>query len=85
MCEQPPSKVKLSNIVYKNIRGTSFTKLAVAVNILCSEDYPCEDVHMSDIDLAYQNPEMTAASMCSNIKVTTSRKQNPSLCTHLLS
>ncbi|RWR94200.1 Glycoside hydrolase [Cinnamomum micranthum f. kanehirae] len=81
--DKPPSKVKLSNIVYKNIRGTSFTKLAV--NVMCSEDYPCEDVHMSDIDLAYQNPEMTTASMCSNIKVITTGKQNPPLCTHLLS
>lgn len=76
--EQPPSKVKLSNILYKNIKGTSFTKLAI--NLLCSSGNPCENIKMSDIDLAYQDPEMSAAAFCSNAKVSASGKLNPPPC-----
>ncbi|RWR94620.1 putative Polygalacturonase 4 [Cinnamomum micranthum f. kanehirae] len=76
---KPPSKVKIRDVVYKNIRGVSFSRLAV--NLMCSAGSPCENIQLSDIDIAYQDPEKKTASLCNNAKVTTSGKQNPPPCT----
>ena len=63
---QAPSKVKISDVSFKNIRGTSATP--VVVQIACSSGIPCEKVQLADIKLAYSGPGGPAKSQCSNVK-----------------
>nr|TKS07552.1 hypothetical protein D5086_0000112030 [Populus alba] len=61
-----PSKVKISDVSFKNIRGTSATP--VVVQIACSSGIPCDKVQLADIKLAYSGPDGPAKSQCSNVK-----------------
>ncbi|KAK2654411.1 hypothetical protein Ddye_014267 [Dipteronia dyeriana] len=61
-----PSKVKISNVSFKNIRGTSATPVAVKLD--CSSGIPCQGVEVADIDLTYTGKEASAAlSECSHV------------------
>ncbi|KAG9448568.1 hypothetical protein H6P81_008533 [Aristolochia fimbriata] len=74
-----PSLVKISDVVFENIRGSSATK--VAVNLLCSGGVPCQNVKLSDIDLDYFGPEgESSESTCSNVKGVSSGLQVPPSC-----
>nr|XP_011457655.1 PREDICTED: polygalacturonase-like [Fragaria vesca subsp. vesca] len=73
-----PSKVKISNVSFKNIRGTSSTP--VAVKIACATGLPCEKVEMTDIDLKYSGNEGSITSQCSNVKPTVTRVANTLAC-----
>ncbi|CAN4101917.1 unnamed protein product [Withania somnifera] len=75
--KKEPSKVKLVDIHFKNIRGTSSSKYPpVALN--CSEAVPCEGVELADIDISPTgNIVALAASTCQNAKMTSSGKNNP--------
>ncbi|KAL6219133.1 hypothetical protein ACLB2K_012339 [Fragaria x ananassa] len=64
-----PSKVKISNVSFKNIKGTSTTPLAV--NFICSWSVPCENVEISGIDLTYTGHKGFISSQCSNVKLAT--------------
>ncbi|XP_052206890.1 exopolygalacturonase-like [Diospyros lotus] len=44
-----PSDVKLSNIYFRNIKGTSRTKYGVT--LVCSSNVACENVHFVDVKL----------------------------------
>ncbi|MFQ6642712.1 hypothetical protein Gotur_018346 [Gossypium turneri] len=71
------SKVKLSNISFKNIRGTS--ALSEAVKFICSGSSPCQNVELADIDFKHTGAE-PATSQCLNVKPITSGKLNPTPC-----
>lgn len=75
---QVPSKIKISKVSFRRIRGTSSTQ--VAVKLACSRGYPCDQVEVSDIDIAYNGAEGPATSTCSNVKPMISGKQNPAIC-----
>ncbi|KAL4626204.1 hypothetical protein ACB092_05G078700 [Castanea dentata] len=79
---QSPSKVKISNVSFKKISGTSSTK--EAVNLICSKSVPCQQVVLSDIDLAYKGGGGSATSSCANVQLAVSGKQNPPACTNKL-
>ncbi|KAL6213167.1 hypothetical protein ACLB2K_012614 [Fragaria x ananassa] len=64
-----PSKVKISDVSFKNIKGTSTTPLAV--NFICSWSVPCENVEISGIDLTYTGHKGFISSQCSNVKLAT--------------
>lgn len=70
-----PSRVKISDISFKGIRGTSATKLAV--KLVCSKGIPCQNVEMSDINLVYKG---TAISQCSSVTPRLSGKLLPNVC-----
>ncbi|KAF5949370.1 hypothetical protein HYC85_011363 [Camellia sinensis] len=73
-----PSKVKISNVSFKNIRGSSSTQLAV--KLVCSKSTPCENVEISNIDLTYTGKEGPATSLCTNIQPKLSGTHNPPIC-----
>ncbi|PSS05977.1 Exopolygalacturonase [Actinidia chinensis var. chinensis] len=73
-----PSLVKISNVSFKNIRGTSSSQLVV--KLVCSKSTPCQNVEVGDIDLTYSGPGGPATTLCSNIKPTFTGKQNPPAC-----
>jgi len=74
-----PSKVKISNVSFKNIRGTSSTK--EAMKLICSKGVPCQQVVVANIDLAYKGAGGSTTSTCVNVKPAVSGKQNPPACT----
>ncbi|KAF5465442.1 hypothetical protein F2P56_015452 [Juglans regia] len=77
-CKKAPSRVKISNVYYINIKGTSSS--AVAVNLMCSKQFPCQDVHFYNIDLRYQRKGMGATATCTNAVVRYGGRQNPPPC-----
>ncbi|XP_039160954.1 exopolygalacturonase [Eucalyptus grandis] len=79
---QIPSLVKISNVSFKRIRGTSSTK--VAVKIACSKRIPCEGVEIADINLVYKGPDGPATSECSNVRPLISGMQNPLACAEIV-
>ncbi|XP_030958893.1 exopolygalacturonase-like [Quercus lobata] len=76
---QSPSKVKISNVSFKNIRGTSSTK--EAVKLICSNSVPCQQVVVADTNLVYKGLGGSTTSTCVNVKPTFTGKQNPPTCT----
>ncbi|CAN1221714.1 PG1 [Linum grandiflorum] len=71
------SKVKISNVGFKNIKGTSKNPEAVFLN--CSQLIPCDNIQLTDIDLTY--PKGVAKSKCFNVKPIVSGVCNPPACT----
>ncbi|WCJ25103.1 Pectin lyase-like superfamily protein [Euphorbia peplus] len=73
------SNVKVSKISFKGIRGTSFTPKAI--QLICSEKYPCEEVDLGSINLKYigKTPGPAIAE-CVNIKPKFTGKVLPAGC-----
>nr|GMD30132.1 exopolygalacturonase-like [Ipomoea batatas] len=73
-----PSKIKISDVSFKDIKGTSATK--VAVKLLCSPGVPCDKVELSGVNLEYKGTNGSAISECDNVKPTLSGKNSPAIC-----
>ncbi|KAG0495770.1 hypothetical protein HPP92_000461 [Vanilla planifolia] len=62
-----PSLVKISNIKFKNIRGTSASPEVVTLR--CSKGLPCKAVTLQDVKLKYVGDSIsTTYSTCLNVK-----------------
>ncbi|KAB1218176.1 Polygalacturonase [Morella rubra] len=61
-CPSQSSGVKISQVTYKNIKGTSASP--IAMNFICSSSSPCKGIKLQDIKLTYNNG--AATSSCSN-------------------
>ncbi|KAL0927345.1 hypothetical protein M5K25_001509 [Dendrobium thyrsiflorum] len=61
-----PSLVKISNVKFRNIRGETRTK--TAINLVCSDRVPCEDIELSNIDLKYSVVGDFVVASCVNVK-----------------
>ncbi|GAA0166936.1 hypothetical protein LIER_21982 [Lithospermum erythrorhizon] len=48
-CHQQNDAVQVNKIVYKDIRGTSATDVAIRFN--CSKTFPCEDIELQNVHL----------------------------------
>jgi len=73
-----PSKVKLSKVSFKNIRGTASTP--DAVKLICSSGYPCQNVEIGSIDIKYKGNLGSAKSVCKNVKPKVTGYMYPSAC-----
>ncbi|KAF9602001.1 hypothetical protein IFM89_024547 [Coptis chinensis] len=70
-----PSKVKLQDITFRNIRGTS--KNPEAVTLDCSSAVPCQNVILEEINLQHSaGPKC----ICKNVKAKFVGKQLPAPC-----
>ncbi|KAB5537367.1 hypothetical protein DKX38_014900 [Salix brachista] len=79
--KESPSRVKLRDVRYHNIRGTSTS--VVGVNIKCSHTVPCERVSLSNISLNYVGEKKSnhgISSVCTNAKLNYAGFQLPSPC-----
>ncbi|KAL2485335.1 Pectin lyase-like superfamily protein [Abeliophyllum distichum] len=75
-CPGQVSGVKISDVTYEDIHGTSAT--AVAVKFDCSKTNPCQEIRMEDVNLTYKN--QAAKASCANAAGTTSGLIEPTSC-----
>ncbi|RDX88500.1 Polygalacturonase, partial [Mucuna pruriens] len=75
-CKKKPSLVKLKDIRYSNIKGTTVSP--IAVDLRCSKQFPCQNVRLSNIDLKLGHKP--AGSRCANIKPRYVGMQRPPAC-----
>ncbi|KAL8171423.1 hypothetical protein V2J09_023227 [Rumex salicifolius] len=73
-CKGRPSKIRISDIYFSNIMGTSSTEEAITV--MCSSAVPCRNVHFHNVTLSGLNGQAATAT-CSNAKVALSGNQLP--------
>ncbi|KAL7185179.1 hypothetical protein ACSBR2_027164 [Camellia fascicularis] len=77
--ENAQSEVQISNVTFKNIWGSSSSK--VAVTLKCSGIVPCENITLVNINLSYDGPGGgPSSSFCSNVRGQTIGTQNPPGC-----
>ncbi|CAJ2648443.1 unnamed protein product [Trifolium pratense] len=72
------SHVEISDVSFKNIRGSSNTQ--VAVNLKCSAKFPCKNIILDTIDLWQNRGVGRLSNLCSNVNGASYGKQNPSSC-----
>ncbi|XP_074591063.1 exopolygalacturonase-like [Curcuma longa] len=76
-----PSKVQIKDVKFKDFRGTSSTE--AAINLVCSDWFPCEDIELSNIMLEYSGPDQhikSTTAICVNARGTSSGTMNPKSC-----
>ncbi|XP_072992183.1 exopolygalacturonase-like [Typha latifolia] len=72
-----PSRVMISDIFFRNIRGTSTTPVAVILR--CSRGMPCQNVNLHDVRLRHIGHQ-PATAFCSNVNARYSGMQIPPPC-----
>ncbi|BBH08647.1 Pectin lyase-like superfamily protein, partial [Prunus dulcis] len=58
-CPGQVSGVKISDVIYQDIHGTSATQVAVKFD--CSSKYPCSGIKLEDVKLTYKNQAAEAS------------------------
>uniref|UniRef100_A0A803NUC5 Polygalacturonase n=1 Tax=Cannabis sativa TaxID=3483 RepID=A0A803NUC5_CANSA len=78
--EGKPSKIKVSDVVFKDIKGTSSTPKVLY--LVCGA-YPCEGIQLNNIDLKTTGSKIKgpAKSVCTNVKPEMSGTVNLPPCT----
>ncbi|MBA0572821.1 hypothetical protein Golob_000129 [Gossypium lobatum] len=61
---QGVSGIKIKDIIYEGIRGTSSTQVAIKFD--CSSKNPCTRIRLQNVNLSYLNKP--AQSSCSNVR-----------------
>ncbi|XP_061373718.1 polygalacturonase-like [Gastrolobium bilobum] len=64
-CKKQKSAVQIRNVLYKNIIGTSASNVAVKFD--CSQNFPCEEIVLQNIDLQCEGAEAEAS--CNNVEL----------------
>ncbi|GFY91275.1 pectin lyase-like superfamily protein [Actinidia rufa] len=75
-CPGQASGVKISDVTYLDIHGTSATKIAVKFE--CSQAHPCSGIRLEDVKLTYKNEPAHAS--CANADGTASGFVEPTSC-----
>lgn len=73
-CNEQKSSVQISNVLYKNIKGTSDTEEAITFQ--CSKSNPCQGITLQDVSLVAANGA-AAQALCTNVKLTKIGKVSP--------
>lgn len=60
------SAVQVSNVMYRNIRGTSASEVAMKFD--CSRTHPCEEISLQGISLRRTQLRETAEASCANVE-----------------
>ncbi|CAN1159129.1 Probable galacturan 1,4-alpha-galacturonidase SALK6 [Linum perenne] len=71
-----PSPVEISDVTFKNVKGTSKTK--EIIQLICSSAHPCQNVQMSNIDITFNGGPGVA--VCQNVKPVITGIMNPPGC-----
>ncbi|CAA2954176.1 polygalacturonase-like [Olea europaea subsp. europaea] len=75
-CPDQVSGVKINDITYQDIHGSSSTEIAMKLD--CSKRYPCSDITQEDVNLTYNNEP--AQSSCINADGKSSGLVQPNSC-----
>ncbi|XP_062115189.1 polygalacturonase-like [Humulus lupulus] len=75
-CPGQMSGVKVSDVTYQDVHGTSATEVAVKFD--CSSGNPCSRIKLEDVKLTYKN--QAAEASCSHAEGTASGLVQPSSC-----
>ncbi|KAF2325609.1 hypothetical protein GH714_031045 [Hevea brasiliensis] len=75
-CPNQESGVKISDVTYQDIHGSSATEVGVKLD--CSTKYPCTGIELEDVKLTYNN--QPAEASCINAAGTVSGFVQPSSC-----
>ncbi|GAA0139175.1 hypothetical protein LIER_00777 [Lithospermum erythrorhizon] len=75
-CPSQGSGVKISDITYQDIHGTSATQVAMKLD--CSKNSPCSNIKMEDVNLSYM--DQPASASCENAGGEASGTVEPSGC-----
>lgn len=71
------SAVQVENVIYRNIRGSSASK--VAINFNCSRLVPCTNLKLENVNLTAQPKGEKLEAFCSNLsKLTPNLNSIPS-------
>ena len=62
---QGGSAVKVQNVWYKNIKGTSASEIAIQLD--CSKSFPCKGIVLQDINLASDSSDGQPKASCINV------------------
>lgn len=69
ICAADPSRVNITNILFKNINGiTSGREGKDVASLVCSPSAVCENIRLEDIDLrSPENPDEQGVVLCDGI------------------
>ncbi|KAL3380740.1 hypothetical protein AABB24_001071 [Solanum stoloniferum] len=67
-CKEQKEAVHVSNIMFKNIKGTSSTQ--TAIKLKCSKTVPCKGIQMENVNIRHEGG-LTVKALCTNVKYTT--------------
>ncbi|KAK9055090.1 hypothetical protein SSX86_026170 [Deinandra increscens subsp. villosa] len=67
-CKEQKSGVKISDVAYKNLYGTSSTN--IAINLDCSRFVPCSGISLENIRLSSIKPGKSLSANCINVQGT---------------
>ncbi|KAJ1411924.1 Pectin lyase fold/virulence factor [Sesbania bispinosa] len=65
-CQEQASAVRLSNVLYQNIRGTSASEVAIKFD--CSRSVPCREIYVQDVILEPQGSGEGTIATCENVR-----------------
>ncbi|XP_042484990.1 polygalacturonase-like isoform X2 [Macadamia integrifolia] len=72
-CKEQYSAVQVQKVMYKNIKGTSASEVAMKFD--CSKTFPCLGIYLEDISLVREGG--TSAASCENVKWTQTGSVSP--------
>ncbi|XP_043693413.1 polygalacturonase-like [Telopea speciosissima] len=74
-CKEQSSAVQVEKVMYKNIKGTSASEVAVQFD--CSKTFPCLGILLEDINIVREGGGGTPTASCDNVKWTQKGKVSP--------
>ncbi|XP_047094022.1 polygalacturonase-like [Lolium rigidum] len=77
-CNKQKSAVEVSNVLFKNIRGTSASRDAIKLS--CSRTVPCHGIALHNVKLTLKRGNGNAKSTCQNAKYRTLGTVMPQPC-----